>query len=259
MDIKPNVSTPNFAPNTSYTNPSVSITSDASGSLSSTTIFTRLPLPQLHKEKTPKVSYWFETSYTDTRRRGKNGEVNLEEKKIKGLILSCYMEDENGDDIPKARRDKARMVAKGFFNLLLQMGRAPSAWGQAAIDVQNEYVYLMEVRFPFLRLCDNHWKAMRIATNSYSQWYGNTPAGKAAALAKAKAAAIAGDIIDVDADDGVDDSSKRPRTEDNDVRHSKCPRVDAIESAPPHLPTKITTIRQRQRVCDSFYLDYMRR
>lgn len=97
---------------------------------------------------------------------------------------------------------------------------------------------------------------MRIATNSYSQWYGGAVDRLAAAKAKN---ASAGEIIDVDADNSADESSKRPRAEDDDVRRSKRPRVEATESAPPPRPTKITTNRQRQRVCDSFYLDYMRR
>ena len=251
-DIKPNISSLHVAPATTYTHPS---------GPSSAMSFTRLPLPQLPKANTPKVKHWFEASYKDTRKKGKNGEANLDDssEKVKGSILSCYMEDENGDEIPKPQRDEARQVAKGFFNSLLRFGWAPPVWGRAGIDIQNEYLHIMEDRFPFLRLCDNHWKARRIATNSYSQWYGKTPAGKAAALVKSKAAATAGDIIDVDADDAMDKSSKRARTEDDGVRHSKRPRVEAFESAPPPLPVKITTTRQRLRVRGPFYLDYMRR
>lgn len=250
MDVKPDISSLYVDPTTHYTHPGVPSTSNTFGSPSSTAIFTQLPLPQLRREDTPNVHHWFEQSYSVTRKRGKNGEANPEETKFAGSILSCYLEDENGDEIPKAKRNEARSVAKGFFNYLLREGKAPPAWGKAGIDIQNEYLHLMEGRFPFLRLCDNHWKAMRIATNSYSQWYGKTTIGRPVAWVNK---AATGEIIDVDADDGMDKPSKRPRAKDDDVRRSKRPCAEATESTPPPRPTKIT--RQRQRVCDLPYLN----
>ena len=248
MDIKPTFSSLPAAP-TTFCIPSDS--SNASGSSLSATLFTRLPLPQLEPKNFPGVQSWFEDIYKGRRKAGKNGIDEGNPGKSKGSILSSFMEDENGDEIPERERDAARATAKGFFNLLLQTSRAPSVWGSLAIDAQNEYLYIMESSYPFLRLCDSHWKAKRIATNSYSQWYGKTPAGQAASADRAAAAAV----IDVDADDDTDKASKRPRAEEDNVQRSKRPRAEVAKSTPPPCTTKIT--RQRQRVCDPLYLSYM--
>lgn len=252
MDIKPTFSNLHTAPTAicTLTNPP-----NALGLLISAAPFTRLPLPQLAANDFPNLQHsWFEDIYKRRRKAGKNGNDEDNPGNPKGSILSSYMEDNNGVEIPEQERDNARKTAKGFFSLLLQTNRAPPCWRDLAIDAENEYLHIMESSHSFLRLCDNHWKAKRIATNSYSQWLGG--AIKRLAAAKAKNAS-AGEIIDIDSDDDVDTSSKRPQAEDNDVRHSKRPRVEATEPAPRPRPTRIT--RHRQRVCDPLYLDYMRR
>jgi len=169
MDIKTSFSSLHAATRTHCT---PSNTSNASGSSSSTTLFTRLPLPQLALEDHPNVQNWFEDSYKGRRKAGRNGVLEGSHGNPKGSILSSFMEDENGHEIPRAEQDNVRATARGFFNLLLQMGRAPPVLRDLAIDARHEYLYIMESSHPFLRLCNNHWKAMRVTTNSYSQWYG---------------------------------------------------------------------------------------
>ncbi len=44
-------------------------------------------------------------------------------------------------------------------------------WGVATQEVQDAYVRSMEECFIVLWYCDNHWKALAIATANYSQWY----------------------------------------------------------------------------------------
>jgi len=176
------------------------------------------------------------------------------------------MEDEHGNPIPKLRRAAVRKTAKGFFHLILEMGRAPAAWGDVSLDIDNELIHRLESEHEFLRLCDNHWKARQVATNSYSQWHLGAPARRAAALAKqaAEESERAGgtEVIDVDSDDVNNDDAnqdkppKRPRAEDNETRRPKRPRVEGTESTPPR-PTRVAP--HRQRVCELFYYDYMRR
>jgi hypothetical protein len=262
-DSKPTLPTGSTTPVTPST---PSNASDASGSSSSVLVFTRLPLPQLDRGNYPNVQHWCGNSYKGLRKLGKNNddddddEANLEGKRLKGSILSCYMEDENGEQIPEATRYTARGEAKAFFNLLMERGRAPPIWGDVSIDAKNELIHILESRFPFLRLCDDHWKANKIATNSYSQWYPRALKRRAKNMAEKAAKKVAStQVIDVDADDNdKDESLKRPRAEDDDTRHSKRPRAEGTPTTPPPRPrpTRITT--QRQRVCKSFYFGYMR-
>ncbi|KAF9641919.1 hypothetical protein BDM02DRAFT_3194264 [Thelephora ganbajun] len=193
----------------------------------------------------PNVKHWFKDDYKDLHKTGKSGAENLEgQKPTKGPILSSYMEDEDGNEIPEWKRKAARSAARGFFNLLFEKSQAPATWGEVSIDISNELMHILETEFPFLHLCKSHWKAKRIATNSYSQWYRKALKRRAAALAKKAAGA---EVIDVDDDsNNQDGSSKRPQAEDGDTRHSKRPHVEETQPAPPRpRPMKVTTQHQR--------------
>ena len=233
--------------------------SHASGPSSSEPIFlfTRLPLTQLDRGEFPNVKLWLQGGYRSRCKSGKNGDVDDLVEKPEGSILSMYMEDENGNEIPEEVRKATRETAKGFFNLIMEKGRAPGAWDEAAIDVKNEYIHIMESSHPFLRLCEGHWKAKKVATNSYSQWHSIAAPRWRAILAKRRADA---QVIDVDTDDEVVvvGSSKRPRDEDDDAGPLKRPRSKETQP-PPRSHAKPTTVTtRRQRVCRSFYSNYMR-
>ena len=269
FDEKPTPSTPPTSSTASSHAPS---TSKISGSLSSMAPFiSRTPLPQLKQENYPKVRYWYADRYTSRRKNRKDDDDDDDEEekpKLKGdtSVLSSFMEDENGNPIPNGLRSATRKAAKGFFQLLLEVGRAPSKWGSASIDIVNELIYRLEDGFPFLRLCDGHWKAAQIATNSYSQWYPIAVKNRAATLAKQVTKKPAeSQVIDIDADDidadnidadniNSNEPQKRPRDEDNETRRPKRPRVEGTEPAPPPACPPIVTT-QRQRVRKSFYYD----
>ena len=64
-------------------------------------------------------------------------------------------------------RDQARKIWQGLWS----QGLVPRMWGAATQEVQNAYVHSIEECFIILQYCDNHWKALTIATANYSQWY----------------------------------------------------------------------------------------
>ena len=259
-DKKPTFPTPQASSAAFSIPPHTSSTSDASGSLSSGVFFTRTPLPQLAREDFPNVKYWDTDGYASRRKHGKGDSHEEVQAKGKASVLSSFMEDENGDPIPESTKSAARKEAKGFFQLLLNMGRAPVKWGSASIDINNKLIYRLESGFPFIRLCDNHWKAAQIATNSYSQWYPTAVKNMATTLANQPTKKPAdSQVIDVDAENtNHNEPQKRPRDEDNETRRPKRPRVEETEPAPPPpaCPPIVTT--QRQRVCKPFQYDYMR-
>ena len=149
-------------------------------------------LPQLDRDMYKSVVHWDEGKYQEIRKGGKgNGEDDLK-KELKGSVLSCYMEDENGNEVPENTRKAVRKRAKGLFNQLLQGGVAPATWGGAPLDVQHQLIFQLESEFPFLRFCANHWKSTMVATNSYSQWYRLACGRRAAAGAKGKAKDVSG-------------------------------------------------------------------
>jgi hypothetical protein len=137
--------------------------------------------------------------------------------------------------------------------------KAPPSHREVDVDINTEYIVLMENAFPWLRLCENHWKSEQIWRNHYTGWLGGAirRAEKAKAKVKAKAAkekaGTEGEVIDVDADadngqSGREKLSKRPR-EDGEASEPKRRRVEEAEPAPPPrpAPTRITTGRLRVR------------
>ena len=101
--------------------------------------FTRLPLPQLARKDFPEVKHWTAANYHSSRKAGKSGandDPEIQEEK-KGSILSCYMEDENGDQVSEATKKAARETARGYFNLLHDHNQLPSIWGNLSLDLKN--------------------------------------------------------------------------------------------------------------------------
>jgi hypothetical protein len=218
--------------------------------------------PQLNHADYPHVVFWYEDKYNILRKGGKRGGEDEPEEHVTGSVLSSYMEQEDGNGVPKSTRNAARKRARAVFLSLLKDGTAPSTWGSAPFDVQLKLISTLETEFPFLRLCENHWKATMVATNSYSQWYGSASGRKAAAKARREVI-----NVDADADDDGEKSSNPAQTEDNDSRPSKRPRL-AETQPPPHprseetqptppsrpIPKKIGP--QRQKVRKSFTIVY---
>ena len=155
----------------------------------------RILLPQLDREKDgPGTIYWTVDAYKPIRRPGgkaklENDEADLElddqpgssKKRSRSSnggtsATSCYMEDKDGKPIPEVQRDAARQKARSFWEQLLKKNMAPSISSHAGLDIMEEFIWIMENEYPWLRLCENHWKSVQLWRNHYSPWYGNAVA-----------------------------------------------------------------------------------
>ena len=213
-------------------------------------IYTSQPPPQLDHEQYPDVRQWFPTDYNDRRKVGKGtGEGGSAADGPKSPVLSSYMEDEHGRLVPMSTRAAIRAMAKDFFWKILRDGRAPAKWGDAGLDVSNELICLLETNYPWLRLCQDHWKAKKVATNSYSQWYSDATNcyNKETRLQGKAPQPPTTDIIDVDSDT---DTQKRPLkrrlAEDDGAGRSKRPHLEETPSCA--QPARPTATRRRVRV-----------
>ena len=214
-----------------------------------TLIFNRRPLPQLSSTDFPKVKFWFVSGCRKFGMAEKDSQADTEGwDKKKESIPSRYMEDENGNPVPEERGNAARARAQAFFELILEHGRAPVAWGSVAADIRDELYYILETEFPFLRYCQGHWKSFRIATNSYSQWYGLVLEHAAAAKAKKAKQLVDPEVIDVDASD--ENNSKAPKrlhhNKDNAPGPSK--RRCLEHSSPSPRPTPVNPQHSKVRI-----------
>lgn len=203
-------------------------------------------LPQLDRANYPNIRDWEPDHYNSRRGRQRGGKDSREDRPAS--VLSSYMEDETGDQVSEKTKRAVRMMAKGFFLGLLRDNKAPACWGSAPLSVRNQLINTLENVFPFLRFCAGHWKANQVATNSYSQWYGNVVENRSDLKAKK---ACKSEVIDVDADkNGVGEASKRPRDEGVGVPEpSKRPRVEHPQTTSTSCPRHTSGNPQGQKVC----------
>ena len=249
----------------------------APGSSASTVVVQVKPLPQLDRKDYENVVHWDRGMYKRLRKMSKKDERPEEEdgdepeegdpqiearaaamrskltaKKIR--ITSCYMEDENGEQMPELQKTAARSRARGFWTKVSRNGGTPPAsLGKADSDVRDSFVAYMEEGFPWLRFCENHWKSEQIWINHYGSWLTAFKNPARGAVVKAE-----DDADDEGDEDGQKKAPKRPQ-EGGETSKSKRPRVDEKEPTPPPppgpAPTKITT--ERMRVCLFILIDLM--
>jgi hypothetical protein len=137
------------------------------------------PPSPLERSMYPKVQFWTKQDWRDYEGSRKDSSDSVATSGMQGGTRAAlgenvrvrYVEHADGKMVSGGLaieiRDHARMIWRGFW----LRGIAPKTWGVATQEVQDAYVRSMEERFVVLRYCDNHWKALAIATANYSQWY----------------------------------------------------------------------------------------
>jgi hypothetical protein len=122
-------------------------------------------LPQYKFDDYSRTKHWEREEYLVDRKSGKKGEVSDES------ILSRFMEDGRGDPIPEPTRKAARLMARGYFEYLLQQRQEPACWTAIALNHKHELFNLLESNFEWLRYCEGHWKVDKLCQNVYSPWH----------------------------------------------------------------------------------------
>ena len=205
-----------------------------------------------------------------------------------GSVLSCYLEDRDGNVIPESEKKAILAMASAFWKYLWDKDKAPATFRKVNLEVKIQWQMLMESNFKCLRYCDNHWKVDQVWINNYPSWLSNTRrAAKLAEQKELKMKAEAEDaVINTDAKNNVNEDDENNEDEDNDSEDngdegddedvgeaskskrnkrgppdngdgnkSKRARVEEPEkSAPPprHIPSNITT--KRARVCTVYFV-----
>jgi len=242
-------------------------------------------LPQLNSDDFKNVVHWKPEAYHLLRKGIKSkdeGEdsadaddpiagtsaTSSKPSEAKISTLCCFMEDENGVQLPESKKAAARKKAAGFWLKLYNKGIVPQTYGNADIDLREEFIAIMENTFPWLCYCEDHWKSEQVWHNNYTTWYSNQlkKTARRERVVREKAArekaAAEGRVIDVDTDEsGIQDNqekpSKRPQV-DGEAREPKRRRVEedtVIPPPPPPPPAMVTT--KRLRVRSSISPDYI--
>jgi hypothetical protein len=234
-------------------------------------------MPPLDRENYGNLVHWHPVTYRQLRKGGPKTEDATEDglpaleveasssgAKLKsekeGPILSCFLEDKNGDPVSDTEKKAISSIAGAFWWYLLENEKAPETFRRANLGVKLQWRMLMESNFECFRYCDNHWKVEQYWSNNYTSWMKNALKHLEAKKLKAKAAkAKNNSAIMVDDDDENNDNSKEDIDEaigsknnkrgppDSDkTSKSKRARVEEPK-APPPPPQNVTTKRARVR------------
>lgn len=137
----------------------------------------RPPPPPPLKSDYPRILYWQQNTYKN---RKKNGVSSVETvrgakgggRAAQGINVGMlWIETEDGEIIDGHLAADMRRHARSIWRQFVLAGVAPEKWGQAGVQVQTLFIVEMETRYPVLALCDDHWKARKIATGFYPSFY----------------------------------------------------------------------------------------
>jgi len=129
-----------------------------------------IPPPPFSRASFPRVKFWTKEEWRASEITRKDAsEIDDAGNAPGGSTI--YFEMEDGTPAPRTMAARIRKTARSIWIGLYEQGKAPSKWSQASRDVEDEYISGMEKRWPILCFCEDHWKAIHIATSNYSQWY----------------------------------------------------------------------------------------
>ena len=145
----------------------------------SPTLQTIPPPSPLERSMYPKVQFWTKQDWRDYEASRKDSSDSVATSGMRGGTRAAlgenvrvhYVEHADGKMVSGGMATEIREHARTIWRGLWLQGIAPRTWGAATQEVQDAYVRSMEERFVMLQYCDNHWKALAIATANYSQWY----------------------------------------------------------------------------------------
>lgn len=143
-----------------------------------------LPLPlslplasEPNRVSHPLVKYWDREQYTAAEEAGKvekpgsgkRGKSDL----AAGVNVTCqFLENEDG--IPISGHEVRRVFARltSLFEQLVADGKAKPHWTAHSPEVRQEVYNKLADDFPFLKLCNDSWKAQKLCVGKYSSFYG---------------------------------------------------------------------------------------
>lgn len=85
-------------------------------------------------------------------------------------ILSLFFEDEFGQLVSNDTKNEIRGDLYSYWADMLSEGEMPGPYKHMGFKRKEDYRKTMEGKFPWLRLCEGHWKVKQIWTNHLNTW-----------------------------------------------------------------------------------------
>ena len=111
--------------------------------------------------------YWRQAPWQAIRNKSKSKDPNLP-------ILSLFMEDEFGNPVSDEVKEEVRGDLYGYWTDVLNdidnTGEVLTRYKDLGFKRKEDFRKTMEGKYPWLRLCEGHWKVRQLWINHFSSW-----------------------------------------------------------------------------------------
>ena len=147
---------------------------------------TTLPKPSdLDPTDHPLVTLWTTKSYTIA--KNNRGEFHTEPATRGENVMFWFLQNADGTTVDGPTVSRMRFTSKlAWSNMLDKYQTLAPTWTNLTPAQQLEFYLDIEDKFPFLRLCEDHYKARKIGTLDYTHWYGTRVLRKSKATTRGK-------------------------------------------------------------------------
>lgn len=158
------------------------------------------------------VGFWKQEAWQEFRNGTRHNATN-------DAVYSMFMEDQFGDPIPEGERAALREDVHKFWIDLTASGQTPGKYSATGLKISEEFRVTIEGKYPWLRLCEAHWKVKQVWRNCMTaQWNG---AKKSKTVANNPDDIKNRVVIEITSSDESSPASKRGRDDDSGAGPSK--------------------------------------
>ncbi|KAL1737658.1 hypothetical protein HDZ31DRAFT_70951 [Schizophyllum fasciatum] len=128
-------------------------------------ILTAPKMVKLSRADYPSVKFWKKSDFYST-----ETDIDKQKQKLAKQRGQMYMELDDGTIISDETAADLRRFIRQLYHHLKVKNMAPPTWGQAPNGVHDWFYASLEDKYPFVRLCHEHWKAHEVPLLAYPSW-----------------------------------------------------------------------------------------
>lgn len=134
------------------------------------------------KKKFPNVRFWTRKTYLEHPSSKRNDSASAEKTSTSAgatkrendiNVEGRYVEYDDGTIVGGIEFGHIREELRYLLADLRMAGMAPRSIKQLGHQARTALVYMLELKFPYLSLCADHWKALRVVSDMYRGWAKN--------------------------------------------------------------------------------------
>ncbi|KAF9781658.1 hypothetical protein BJ322DRAFT_1111578 [Thelephora terrestris] len=108
------------------------------------------------------LKYWPQSAWLAVRRKAKP-------KDSKAPVLSLFFEDESGEMVSDEVKEEVRGDMTAYWVDMLHEGKVPVHYSGLGLKHREDFRLTMEGKYPWLQLCEGHWKVRQLWVNHYKK------------------------------------------------------------------------------------------